>query len=284
LIQDHQGETMDIQFEVAEERCAGCGLCVEDCPAHVLEMDHGRPRVGSGREDDCYQCQHCLAICPEGAVSVLGLRPEDSADLSAAGLDPRQLELLIQGRRSVRRYREQNLDPDLMQHLLEMAWCAPTGRNARQVRLTVVDDRAKLARLRSEVLAGLARLVRAGALPEGAERFAEISRLWEQDGVDVLFRGAPHLLIASVPGTVATPLPDCLIALSSFELLANAHGVATLWDGLATIAIRDLVPGVRNTLGLPDDHLLGYVMLFGKAAVSYARTAQHPNPLVHRMA
>jgi len=101
--------------------------------------------------------------------------------------------------------------------------------------------------------------------------------------VDVLFRGAPHLIVASVPAGVATPLPDCLIALSSFELLAQAHGLGTLWDGLATYAMRDLVPEARHTLGLPDDHLFGYAMLFGYPAVTYARTVQHPGPLVHRV-
>lgn len=275
---------MDIQFKVAEERCAGCGLCVLDCLPHVLEMFQGSPRVAAGMEDACYQCQHCMAICPEGAVSVLGLRPEDSEPLPGDGLDPRKLETLIKGRRSVRRYREQNLDPVLLQHLLEVAWAAPTGANAEQVRFTVVDDRAKLERLRGEVLAGLAKLVSASALPAGMERFADIVRSWVEEGVDVLFRGAPHLIIASAPAGAPTPLADCFIALSTFDLLAQAHGVGTLWDGLATYAIRDLVPEVRHTLGIPDDHLFGYVMLFGYSAVSYARTTQRPGPLVHRVA
>jgi hypothetical protein len=140
-----------------------------------------------------------------------------------------------------------------------------------------------MARLRNEVMAGLARLVRAGALPEGKARFAEFVRLWEEEGVDVLFRGAPHLVVASVPATVATPLPDCLIALGTFDLLAQAHGLGTLWDGLATVAMQTLVPEVRETLDLPADHAIGYVMLFGRPAVSYARTAQRRGPLIHRL-
>ena len=117
-------------------------------------------------------------------------------------------------------YRQENLDPALLQRLLEVAWHAPTGRNARQVRFTVVDDRAKLAALRDEGMAGLARLVREDALPESLAYFADFVRLWEEQGVDTLFRGAPHLLIASAPQNVACPAPDCLIALSYFELYA----------------------------------------------------------------
>jgi nitroreductase/NAD-dependent dihydropyrimidine dehydrogenase PreA subunit len=275
---------MDIQFAVAEDKCSLCGLCVTDCPSQALEQPEGLPpRMAAGGEAACYRCQHCFAICPEGAISILGLRPEESENLTGPGLAPGQLETLIKARRSVRRYRDENLDPALLRRLLEVAWHAPTGRNARQVRFTVVDDRTKLARLRAEVLAGLGKLVRDGALPQGTERFAEIVRAWEEEGVDVLFRGAPHLLIASTPSDVATPLPDCLIAMSTFDLLAQAHGVGTLWDGLATYAIRDLVPESRNTLGIPADHVIGYVMLFGKPAVRYARTVQHRPAPIHRM-
>jgi nitroreductase len=171
-----------------------------------------------------------------------------------------------------------------MDRLLEVAWHAPTGANSRQVRFTVVDDRRKMARLRDEVMAGLGRLVRGNALPDRMARFTEFVRLWEQQGVDVLFRGAPHLLIASAPARVVSPLPDCLIALSTFDLLAQAHGIGTLWDGLAKWAISDLLPETRKTLGIPEDHVIGYVMVFGRPAVSYARTVQRGAPPIHRVA
>ena len=275
---------MEIQFEVAKEKCSGCGRCIADCPAHILELTDGHPSLASEREASCYQCQHCFAVCPSGAISILGLRPEDSVPLAGCGPDPSQLETLIKGRRSVRHYQEENLDPALIQLLLETAWQAPTGRNDRQVRFTVVDDRAKLARLRTEVVAGIRKLVRDGALPEAMSRFGEIARLWEEEGVDVLFRGAPHLLIASALAEVVTPMPDCLIALTTFDLLAQAHGVGTLWDGLATWAIQKLVPESLQTLGIPADHVFGYVLLFGKPAVRYARTVQHRSALIQRMA
>jgi nitroreductase len=182
----------------------------------------------------------------------------------------------------VRHYRQENLDPALLQRLLEGAWFAPTGINSRQVRFTVVDDREKLAALRVEVMAGLGQLVRDQALPQGMEFMADIVQQWEEQGIDTLFRGAPHLLIASAPRAVVTPLPDCLVALSYFELLAQANGVGTVWDGLATLAINDLVPETRKTLGIPDDHQIGYAMAFGMPAVQYPRAVQHSSALIYR--
>jgi nitroreductase/NAD-dependent dihydropyrimidine dehydrogenase PreA subunit len=272
-----------LDFIVNEQRCTRCGLCVADCPARIIAMEEGGfPFIAPEKEASCYRCQHCLAVCPTAAVSILGLKPEDSRLLAGNYPDPAQLETLIKGRRSVRRYRDENLDPALLQHLLEVAWHAPTGVNARQVRFTVVDDREKLDRIRAEVMTGLARLVRANALPEGREFFADFVRVWEEKGQDILFRGAPHLLVASAPQTVACPLQDCMIALSYFELFAQANGVGTVWDGLAKWAISELVPETKKTLGIPEDHLLGYCMVFGWPAVQYARTVQHGPAIIHR--
>lgn len=273
-----------LEFKVNQQRCTKCGQCVADCPARIIFQAPGAvPVIPADKEAACYRCQHCLAICPGAAVSILGLKPEGSRPLAGNFPDPGQLEILIKGRRSVRRYKEENLDPALLQQLLEVAWHAPTGVNSRSVRFTVVDDRSKLAGLRAEVMAGLTEVVKTQGLPPGREYFADFLRMWEEEQVDVIFRGAPHLLVASAPATVVTPLPDCMIALAYFELFAQANGVGTLWNGLAKWAISDLVPSARQSLGIPDDHHIGYVMVFGKPAVHYARTAQHGPALIQRM-
>ena len=273
-----------LDFMVNKQSCTKCGLCVADCPARIIAMsDGGFPAIALEKEAACYKCQHCFAICPTAAVSILGLKSEDSRPLAGNYPDPDQVETLIKGRRSVRRYKDENLEPVLLQRLLEVAWHAPTGVNSRQVRFTVVDDREKLAKLRDEVMAGLGRLVRNNALPEGMGFYADFVRVWEEKGLDIIFRGAPHLLVATVPKHVPSPLPDCLIALSYFELYAQANGVGTVWNGLAKWAINDLLPDTRQLLGIPEDHLVGYVMAFGLPAVRYARTVQHGPALIHRV-
>ena len=272
-----------LNFSADQQTCTRCGLCVADCPARIITMaDDSFPAIAPDREAACYRCQHCLAICPTGAIAILGLKPEDSRPLAGNYPSPKQMETLIKGRRSVRRYREENLPPELLQRLLEVAWHAPTGINSRQVRFTVVDDRKQLTALRDEVMAGLGLLVRSHALPEGLGFFADFVRRWEEQGQDIIFRNAPHLLIASAPQQVASPLPDCLIALTYFELYAQASGVGTVWNGLAKWAINDLLPQTRTRLGIPADHLFGYAMAFGWPAHRYVRTVQHGPALISR--
>lgn len=268
---------------IDEQACTRCGACATDCPARIISVEAGYPAIAPEKEAACYKCQHCLAICPTAALSITGVSPQDCQPLAGRFPAPDALEILIKGRRSVRRYRDENLDPALLQQLLDVAWHAPTGVNSRQVRFTVVDDRRKLAQLRDEVMTGLSKLVQQNALPAGFERYADFVRVWEEKGLDIIFRGAPHLLVASAPQSVVTPLQDCLIALSYFELYAQANGVGTVWNGLCKWAINDLLPEMRQRLEIPEDHQIGYAMAFGPPAVTYQRTVRHQPALVHRI-
>jgi nitroreductase/NAD-dependent dihydropyrimidine dehydrogenase PreA subunit len=272
-----------IDFIVNQKICTRCGECVADCPARIIAMEESVPTIAPEKEASCYRCQHCLTICPTGAVSIMGLTPSDSWLLNGNLPDPDMLETLIKGRRSVRRYKPENLEPELLQRLLDVAWHAPTGMNARDVLFTVVDDRDKLIQLRADVMAGLGRLVREEKLPAGMEFFAEFVRLWEEKQVDIIFRGAPHLLITSAPRQGASPLPDCLIALSYFELFAQSLGVGTVWNGLTKWVITDILPETSLRLGIPEDHVIGYAMSFGKPALRFQRTVQHGSAHINRV-
>ena len=275
--------TTMLDFEINKLNCTRCGQCVADCPARIISLsEDGYPTIALEKEGSCYKCQHCLAICPTGSVSILGLDPAASTVLAGGYPDPDKLETLIKGRRSVRRYKDENLDPALFQRLLKVAWHAPSGVNSRQVRFTVLDSKDKVAQLRDEVMTGLVRLVKENALPKGKESYGNFVRIWQNHQVDIIFRSAPHLLITSTPMNLPSPMPDCLIALSYFELFAQANGVGTLWNGLAKWAINDLLPETRHLLGIPDDHLIGYAMVFGYPDVHFTRTVQHSSALIHR--
>jgi len=47
-------------------RCAGCGLCVENCPETALEA--GEDGVPVLERASCIGCGECQALCPEGAI------------------------------------------------------------------------------------------------------------------------------------------------------------------------------------------------------------------------
>jgi nitroreductase/NAD-dependent dihydropyrimidine dehydrogenase PreA subunit len=261
-----------IQFRVDEERCIQCGECEVECPAGVISMEEF-PKITD--EQSCFQCQHCLAVCPTAAVSILGKNPDESEPLAGNMPDPARLAMLIKGRRAVRRYKEEDLPHELIDELLEIACHAPTGVNARSVLFTVVKERAVMNSLRAEVMARLAKLKDGGQLPEGfiGRYLGWAVKAWQEEGKDVIFRGAPHLLVTSAPQDAPCPVQDTHIALTTFQLMAHARGVGTVWDGLFMMAIS-LCPDLVPRLGIPENHTLGYAMAFGAPAVEFHRTVQ----------
>ncbi|MDH3393289.1 MAG: nitroreductase family protein [Desulfobulbaceae bacterium] len=267
-----------IRFCVDEERCINCGECVLDCPAGIIEMaDY--PQISN--EEGCIQCQHCLAVCPTGAVSILGKDPDASTTLEGKMPDPLSLATLIKGRRAVRRYLDKDLAPELIDELLEVSCHAPTGVNDRSVLFTVVRERKVMHQLRDTLMARLTKLQEAGDLPEGlAGQYLGWTVKGWQEGKDILLLDAPHLLITSAPANAPCPAQDTLIALTTFQLLAHAHGLGTVWDGIFMMALS-VFPDLVTTLGIPADHVLGYAVVFGEPAVSYHRTVQRGPALMN---
>lgn len=66
---------------VLNERCKGCGFCVDLCPLEVLELScefntkgYHYPVVRPGKEEACVCCGYCQSVCPDFAIYI---EPED---------------------------------------------------------------------------------------------------------------------------------------------------------------------------------------------------------------
>jgi nitroreductase/Pyruvate/2-oxoacid:ferredoxin oxidoreductase delta subunit len=273
-----------LNFTIDVETCIGCGQCASDCPAMIINMEGTLPVIPENLEQFCIRCMHCVAVCSEGSVSILGYGPEEGAELAGAELPtPGQVELLIKKRRTVRNYQDKNVDSELIDSLIKVASHAPSGHNDRQLLYTLVADKGVVYDLREEAYAGLEQLVQARELPEDLEMFADLLEAWKSSGKDILFRGAPQLLIVSASEESASPLHDSIIALTTFELYAQSHGLGTFWNGLITLAISELLPSLRKRLAIPEDHQIGYAIGFGLPAIDYKRTIERAAPEINRV-
>lgn len=268
-----------MDFYVEANTCTRCGLCAADCPKRLIILND-LPELTDAKA--CINCQHCLTICPQGAIQLGDVRAKDCPPLEQLP-SPDSMERLLAGRRSLRRFKKEEVDGSLLRRVADAAWNAPCGGNAHKLLISLVDRRQDMIALREEVYARLAELVEHGRLPAVKLRpgFMRAPELWSK-GVDWIFRDAPHLVMVSAAKDSVCPVEDPLIYLSQFEMAAQCHGLGTLWCGIFHYCL-DLMPDLVPQLGVPTHYRPSFTMLLGWPAVRYSRCACRGPAALHQV-
>ncbi len=256
-------------ISIDREKCVRCGLCVNDCLSGCIAFDdENYPKMAA--EERCISCQHCLAICPSGALTFNDKRPENSEPV-----DYNDILRLIKSRRSVRQYMEEEIPADIMSKLKEMLPYIPTGRNSHSLYFSIVETKSAMDVIRKKVNELLIKTLSYKAISPLLDKFSKYKDALVK-GEDIIFRGAPHMIVVSSSVTAPCATIDPIIALSYFELYAQHLGVGTCWCGLAQICLK-FYPEVCEMLEIPSGYKPVYVMLFGTPKIKYQRTIQ-PEP------
>lgn len=57
-------------------------MCTKVCPNNLLFLNEEKKAsfntISEFGRDGCWKCQHCMAVCPKGAISILNKNPDDS--------------------------------------------------------------------------------------------------------------------------------------------------------------------------------------------------------------
>ena len=266
-------------IKVDTGKCLRCGACVRDCVVEVLKPDENKiPFLAPELEKHCLNCQHCLAVCPAGALTCHGVSTEPCAPIGELP-SPELMKNLVRQRRSIRQYKQKNLDPETLTQLKQILAWSPTGCNVHNLVFRMVDDKDEMEFFRSEMSKSLKFFIRTGLMGlvyPGFKRYMKEVL----NGKDVIFRNAPHMIAAFVPNDAPCAEADPWIALSYFDLYAQSLGVGTCWSGFAVHAFK-WNRRLKKKLGLPKGYRIGGILLFGKPDVSYSRAAAPENYLVY---
>jgi len=57
------------QLQWVDTTCIECGICIDECPANALTMEHGKIIINRQR---CQPCEICAKACPSGALELMG--------------------------------------------------------------------------------------------------------------------------------------------------------------------------------------------------------------------
>lgn len=236
---------MDYRHDIHIDRelCIRCGACARSCATGLLRMREGRPELG-GRIA-CIACGHCVAACPKRAVTLDGRGPvSPPEDL---------LEKAIVSRRSIRKFRQEAPPRELVQHALDMAEYAPSGKNRHANRWSVIYGYERCQAVKDFALNWCRETGESPELLHLAEK-----------GLDLLTCGAPLVIIGWSPDKALNPCVDTVIALHTAEQILNRAGYGSCWGGyMRQIAAR--CPDFKAMLGVPEGSSIQCCLMVGKA-------------------
>ena len=270
-------------FKIDKNKCIKCGKCINTCSGMVIEFGNdGYPRMKEFERfgwRGCWRCQHCLAVCPQGAISIFDKDPKDSLSFPPKEMGT-YMEQLITTRRSCRRFLDKNVDPDIITGMLNAMSAAPTGGNAQGVEYTVIDDKERVHEIWNSAYKTMDEKAKKHVYTHSFSDFYYGKMKQSEKTVrkdDLLFCGAPHLFIAhekSEGKWAEDAKVNCNIATAYFELLCNAHGLGTAIMSYPAEVLNELAPEARQMLSVPKNHYMGLIIGFGYPETTYARGVQ----------
>jgi len=277
---------------IDEATCTQCGQCARICPTEILKLEDGRVHVGDSLLG-CIACGHCMMVCPGGSIAVTGrgISPEDLLPLPLveARADGDALAALMQARRSVRRFRDEELDPALLDRILTLASSAPMGIPPWDVGCVIVRGRERVRALAEEIIQGyegFLRLFKPWVLTamrpfvrkttydqfrHFLRPLAETYVAGRKQGKDLLFYGAPAVIVFHhSPYTDST---DAAIACTYAMLAAESLGLgATMIGAAAPMMVRN--GATCRRLGVPPGHTPSLALIVGYPAVTFRRAVR----------
>ena len=238
---------------IDEEACTGCGVCAEVCIQGLIAPPEGGtpPRIP---DEECIDCGQCEAFCPTGAL----VRRPDGMERAVPAIDPAVLGQYMKSRRSVRQYLPEPVPRETIEAVLEIARYAASAGNGQPVEWLVIHDPGQVRTVAGLVVDWMRGL--AGSDHPMSAYVPHLVAAWD-NGVDVICRGAPHLLVPHVPEGNPMASTDAIIALTHVDVAAPAFGLGTCWAGFVAMS-REYAP-LREFYGLPEGRVPAYAMMFG---------------------
>ena len=256
------------KIKIDSEKCIACGACVKDCITYSLEQDvSGIAKVAEHGEKNCISCQHCFMVCPTGAITFDDKNPQSAEEVNYG--NPEEVLKLIKSRRSVRQYKNENIEPEILEKIKSMLPYIPTGCNYNSLHFSFIESKDVMDNIREYVRIKLLKLISNKFTEKYVGKFAKFKTAFE-NGEDIIFRKAPHMIVVSSSIKAPCANIDPIIALSYIELYAQSLGLGTCWCGFAQACFK-MLPKLSKMVDIPDGYKPVYVMLLGKSDVKYAR-------------
>jgi len=269
--------------------CTNCALCARVCPSETLVRKNGQVEITAGVFTGCIGCGQCMAVCPSGSVTVSGrrLQPGDLVDLPPADgwATAEQFDGLLLARRSVREFKEREVDRADVERIVAMTSTAPTGIPPSEVGIVVFHGRAKVQALTADLIASFRRMQRVFrpwrlalmrpfmsktdyvTVRDFVRPLFELIVARFDAGVDDLFYDAPLVLLFHY-GPMSDQA-DAHIAATYAMLAAQSLGLGSCMIG--TMVALNFDKPLKVKCGIPAENKVGLGLIVGHPVVAFHR-------------
>ena len=265
-------------FTIDEEKCTRCGACAEECVTKIIEYSKGQlPKPSTKHDAKCYECGHCVAACPQGALSHRAMTPKQCKPFKATLIPgPEQTDALLRSRRSIRNFLDKPVPRETLMNIIETASYAPSGLNGQPVKWIVIDGRQEVQKFAKLTVDYLRWTITGDPAMAGRANSEVWVNNWDK-GIDSITWGAPHMVVAYAEGSRWEE--ECKIALTFLDLAAYSRGVGACWAGLFNMAANMWSP-MKMELGLPEGHNSFGAMMIGYPKNKFYRIPIRKEPRI----
>ncbi|MGL4606252.1 MAG: nitroreductase family protein [Eubacteriaceae bacterium] len=268
-------------IEINQEKCVGCGLCVKDCFPLDIKMDDKKAKA---QNRTCIKCGHCVAICPQKAVSITDYDMEEVVEYDQETFDISSEKLLnfIKYRRSVRQFKDTPIEREKLEKIIEAGRFTPSGSNRQPLSFVVVErEIQELTGLALESLNALGDEVLED--PKSTPLFKNYGLRWKKwyedylknpEEMTSLFFNAKAVIIIKSDSPI-----DGGLAGSTMELMTNAQGLGMFYSGFFVRA-ANRSEKIKRFLELNENEGVIACLVIGYPQIVYQRTVPRKKPMI----
>jgi nitroreductase len=166
---------------------------------------------------------------------------------------------IIRSRRSIRKYKPDQIRDEELEMIIEAGRYAPSGGNNQSSHFIVIQNKPILDALTLLVEKTFAGMEAEKTMYQGMIRVIELCK---RGGYDFIY-SAPTLVVAANKRGYTNALVDCAVALENMMLAATSQGIGSCWiNHLKWLTDVEAVRAFMRELGMnEDEQICGAVAL-----------------------
>lgn len=282
-----------VQVFVDREKCTKCGYCLSTCDNYLVRDEDGYPMARNTEESllGCIQCGRCMMKCPSEAIEVVGedidknhLRP-----MPQSFPDYDALNGLLLKRRSIRRFKAEEISKEEIDKIIASAATAPVGIPPSEVKVIVFQGRKKVQEFAQDLCDEFKHtkkimtplVLKLIKLFMGEEKYKmmkdfvipllDVTLQEREKGNDILFYNAPAVMVFY--GTELTDPEDMIIAATTATIAAEALNFGTCFIGTVSYMLNNSSK-LKKKYGILKGEKIGTAFVLGHPDEGYFRAFQ----------